>query len=63
MQKYLSRKFIAAVAVIMVASTALFMGKLDGPSWLASANLALTLYLGANVAQKAVVGGEHPESD
>lgn len=63
MAKYLSRKFAAAVVVIGVASTALFMGKLDGSSWLAAANLALTLYLSANVVQKAVVGNASSQAD
>ena len=53
--KYKSRKFIAAVVVIVVASVAMFLGKMSGTEWIAAANIALGLYVGANVAQKGVV--------
>ena len=61
-KKYTSRKFIAAVVVITVASVALFMGKLGGGEWIAAVNIALGLYVGANVAQKGVIKDVPPES-
>lgn len=54
MMKYLSRKFIAACIVMAVASVALFAGRMDGTAWVAAVNVALGLYLTANVGQKAV---------
>ena len=59
--KYTSRKFIAAVVVITVASVALFMGKPGGGEWIAATNIALGLYVGANVAQKGVTKDVPPE--
>lgn len=60
--KYTSRKFIAAIAVITIASVALFMGKITDTGWIAAVNIALGLYVGANVAQKGVTKDVPPEN-
>lgn len=54
--RYKSRKFIAAVVVIVLASVFLATGKLDGTEWIAAVNISLGLYVGSNVAQK--IGGD-----
>lgn len=53
--KYTSRKFIAAIVVIVIASVALFCGKMTDTGWIAAANIALGLYVGGNVIQKGVI--------
>ena len=50
--KYKSRKFIAAVVVIILASVFLFLGKLGGTEWITAVNISLGLYVGGNVVQK-----------
>ena len=50
--KYKSRKFIAAVVVIILASIFLVMGKLGGTEWITAVNISLGLYVGGNVVQK-----------
>jgi hypothetical protein len=60
--KYASRKFIAAIVVITIASVALFMGKITDTGWIAAVNIALGLYVGANVAQKGVTKDVPPEN-
>ena len=55
--RYKSRKFIAAVVVIVLASVFLATGKLDGAEWITAVNISLGLYVGSNVAQK-IGGGE-----
>jgi len=60
--KYTSRKFIAAIVVITIASVALFMGKITDTGWIAAVNIALGLYVGANVAQKGVTKDVPPEN-
>ena len=54
--RYKSRKFIAAVVVIVLASVFLATGKLDGTEWITAVNISLGLYVGSNVAQK--IGGK-----
>ena len=50
--KYKSRKFIAAVVVIILASIFLLLGELGGTEWITAVNISLALYVGGNVAQK-----------
>ena len=54
--RYRSRKFIAAVVVIVLSSLFLYLEKLDGTQWIMAVEISLGLYVGANVAQKK--GGE-----
>jgi hypothetical protein len=52
MGRYKSRKFIAAIVIIVLASIFLAMGRLEGPEWIAAVNISLGLYIGGNVSQK-----------
>ncbi len=60
--RYASRKFIAAIVVITIASVALFCDKITDTGWIAAVNIALGLYVGANVAQKGVTKDVPPEN-
>jgi len=53
--RYGSRKFILALLVLAVATTLRVFNLIDGGMWVTVTSLDLTLYLGANVAQKATV--------
>ncbi|AZO95292.1 hypothetical protein [Halocella sp. SP3-1] len=50
--RYKSRKFIAAVVVMLLASIFLTIGKLGGAEWITAVNISLGLYVGSNVVQK-----------
>jgi hypothetical protein len=50
--RYKSRKFIAAVVVIVLASVFLATGKIDGTEWIIAVEISLGLYVGSNVIQK-----------
>lgn len=50
--RYRSRKFIAAIIVIVLASIFLAFGKLGGPEWVAAVELGLGIYVVGNVVQK-----------
>lgn len=60
MQKYLSRKFLVALAVVIIATVALFVGRITGAEWLAATNVAIGLYIGGNVVQKGVAKNDPP---
>lgn len=51
--KYLSRKFIVAVAAFLIFTGLLLTGKIDQGAYVTLAMFALGGYLAANVAQKA----------
>jgi len=51
---YISRKFIAAVVVITLASIALAFRRITGTEWITAVNISLGLYIGGNVIQKGV---------
>ncbi len=53
MERYLSRKFLLALLVILAATALRYLGMLDGGQWVTAACGALTVYLTGNVAQKA----------
>lgn len=55
MSRYASRKFILALLVLAAATALRAFNLIDGGMWVTVASLDLTLYLGANVAQKATV--------
>ena len=59
--RYKSRKFIAAVVVIVLASVFLATGRLDGTEWITAVNISLGLYVGSNVAQKKIRNEENGE--
>ena len=52
--RYTSGKWQLAAFVIVVGTVALFLGRVTGTEYTAVVSLALTIYSGANVAQKAV---------
>lgn len=56
--RYASRKFLLALLVLLAATALRAFGLIDGGMWVTVASLTLTLYLGANVAQKSVVKSE-----
>ena len=58
MGRYKSRKFIAAIVIIVLASLFLYLDKLGGPEWIAAVNISLGLYVRSNVAQKKMQKGE-----
>jgi len=47
-----SRKFILAVSAMVASIVALFLGTIDGGTWVAALSLILGLYGGSNVIQK-----------
>lgn len=61
MGRYKSRKFIAAVVVIVLASLFLYLDKLGGTEWITAVNISLGLYVGSNVAQKKIRNEENGE--
>jgi hypothetical protein len=52
--RYGSRKFLLALLVVLLATGLRVFDLIDGGMWVTVVSLALTLYLGANVAQKKV---------
>lgn len=61
MGRYKSRKFIAAIVIIVLASLFLYLDKLGGPEWITAVNISLGLYVGSNVAQKKIRNEENGE--
>lgn len=55
MIRYASRKFLLSVLVVFLATALRCFDLIDGGMWVTVVSLTLTLYLGANVAQKKVV--------
>lgn len=53
--RYSSRKFLLTLLVVLLATALRAFGLIDGGMWVTIASLSLTLYLGANVAQKKVI--------
>lgn len=56
MSKYGSRKFLQAVFVQITGAIALFVGKVDGGTYVALSTLALSIYGAAVVADKRFNG-------
>jgi len=55
MTKYGSRKFLLTLLIVLLATGLRWFELIDGGMWVTVVSLALTVYVGANVAQKAVV--------
>ncbi len=53
--RYVSRKFLAWVVVITLATVALFLGKLSPGLWLQAILWATGIYVAGNIAQKALL--------
>ncbi len=54
MARYTSRKFLQSVFIQVTGAIALFMGKIDGGTYVGLSSLALGIYATANVAAKKV---------
>jgi hypothetical protein len=52
MSPFLSRKFLQAVFVQITGATALFIGKIDGGTYVALSSLALAIHAAGSVADK-----------
>jgi hypothetical protein len=55
MIKYGSRKFLLTLLIVLLATGLRWFELIDGGMWVTVVSLALTVYVGANVAQKATV--------
>lgn len=53
--RYGSRKFLLSLLVILLATGLRWFDLIDGGMWVTVVSLAMTVYAGANVTQKAVV--------
>lgn len=51
--RYLSRKFLLTMLIVLLATGLRVFSLIDGGMWVTVVSLALTVYVGANVAQKA----------
>lgn len=58
MSRFSSRKFIQAFFVQLTGAAALFLGKVDGGTYVALSTLALSIYGAANIAAKKVAPQE-----
>lgn len=54
--RYLSRKFLLTLLIVLLATFLCVMGLIDGGMWVTVVSLALTTYSAANVAQKKTWG-------
>ena len=50
---YGSRKFLLTLLIVLLATGLRWFELVDGGMWVTVVSLALTVYVGANVAQKA----------
>ncbi len=55
MIRYQSRKFLLTLLIVLLATGLRVFSLIDGGMWVTVVSLALTVYVGANVAQKATV--------
>lgn len=55
MIKYGSRKFLLTLLIVVIATGLCAVLLIDGGMWVTVVSLALTVYVGGNVAQKATV--------
>ena len=53
--RYLSRKFLLTLLIVLLGTFLRWFDLVDGGMWVTVVSLALTVYVGANVAQKATV--------
>ena len=53
MTKYGSRKFLLTLLIVLLATVLRWFELIDGGMWVTVVSLALTVYVGGNVAQKA----------
>jgi hypothetical protein len=55
MIRYASRKFLLTLLIVLSATGLRIFSLIDGGMWVTVVSLALTVYVGGNVAQKKVV--------
>lgn len=60
MIRYGSRKFILTLLIVLLATGLRAFALIDGGMWVTVVSLALTVYVGGNVAQKAAVKDSSP---
>lgn len=53
MIRYQSRKFLLTLLIVLIATGLRVFSLIDGGMWVTVVSLALTVYVGGNVAQKA----------
>lgn len=58
MIRYQSRKFLLTLLIVLLATGLRVFSLIDGGMWVTVVSLALTVYVGGNVAQKATVKSE-----
>ena len=52
--RYLSRKFLLTLLIVLLGTALRRFDMVDGGMWVTVVSLALTVYVGGNVAQKRV---------
>ena len=52
--RYLSRKFLLTLLIVLLGTFLRWFDLVDGGMWVTVVSLALTVYVGGNVAQKRV---------
>ena len=52
--RYLSRKFFLTLLIVLLGTALRWFDMIDGGMWVTVVSLALTIYVGGNVAQKKV---------
>ena len=52
--RYLSRKFLLTLLIVLLGTALRWFDLVDGGMWVTVVSLALTVYVGGNVAQKRV---------
>ena len=52
--RYLSRKFLLTLLIVLLATGLRAFNMVDGGMWVTVVSLALTIYVGGNLAQKKV---------
>lgn len=55
-----STKFMQSAFIQVTGAAALFLGKIDGGTYVALSSLALTIYVVSNVAQKKIFNEAAP---
>lgn len=50
--RYLSRKFLLTLLIVLLGTLLRWFEMVDGGMWVTVVSLALTVYVGGNVAQK-----------
>ncbi|MBP8788577.1 MAG: hypothetical protein KBH41_14115 [Azonexus sp.] len=53
--RYLSRKFLLTLLIVLLATGLRAFNLIEGVGWVTIMSLSLTIYVGGNVAQKKVM--------